>query len=89
MDIKKFSSDFKSVYRVPNEEVALAEFEVLKEKWGKKYPYTISNWESNWDVVSPYVFSSLTTFPSSLTSTADRKSSTSFILAYISWNTLM
>lgn len=53
-DIKKFSSDFKSVYKAPNEELALRELEMLKEKWGKKYPYAISNWESNWDVVSPF-----------------------------------
>jgi transposase-like protein len=53
-DIKKFASDFKSVYKAPNEELALAELEMLKDKWGKKYPYAISNWESNWDVVSPF-----------------------------------
>lgn len=53
-DIKKFASDFKAVYKAPNEELALSELEILKEKWGKKYPYAISNWESNWDVVSPF-----------------------------------
>lgn len=53
-DIKKFASDFKSVYKAPNEELALVELKMLKEKWGKKYPYAISNWESNWDVVSPF-----------------------------------
>lgn len=53
-DIKRFASDFKSVYKAPNEELALAELEALKDKWGKKYPYAISNWESNWDVVSPF-----------------------------------
>lgn len=53
-DIKKFASDFKAVYKAPNEEIALAELEILKEKCGKKYPYAISNWENNWDVVSPY-----------------------------------
>lgn len=53
-DIKKFASDFKAVYKAPNEELALAELEMLKDKWGKKYPYAISNWESNWDVVSPF-----------------------------------
>ena len=26
----------------------------VKEKWGKKYPYAISSWESNWDVISPF-----------------------------------
>jgi len=53
-DIKRFASDFKAVYKAPNEELALVELESLKDKWGKKYPYAISNWESNWDVVSPY-----------------------------------
>jgi transposase-like protein len=53
-DIKKFASDFKAVYKAPNEEVALAELEILKENWGKKYPYAINSWEMNWDVVSPF-----------------------------------
>lgn len=53
-DIKKFASDFKSVYKASNEELALVELEMLKEKWGKKYPYAINNWESNWDVISPF-----------------------------------
>ena len=25
-----------------------------KEKWGKKYPYAVSNWENNWDDVCPF-----------------------------------
>lgn len=53
-DLKKFASDFKNVYRAPSEDVALSELEVLKETWGKKYPYAISNWEANWEVVSPF-----------------------------------
>lgn len=53
-DIKRFAADFKSVYKAPNEELALAELESFKDKWGKKYPYAISSWESNWDVVSPF-----------------------------------
>lgn len=53
-DIKKFSADFKVIYKAPSEEVALAELENVKEIWGKKYPYAISNWEMNWDVVSPF-----------------------------------
>lgn len=53
-DIKKFSSDFKAIYKAPSEDVALSELENLKEVWGKKYPYAISNWEMNWDVVSPF-----------------------------------
>ena len=46
-DLKKFSSDFKAVYNAPNETAALSELEIIKEKWGKKYPYAISNWENN------------------------------------------
>ena len=44
-DLKKFSADFKAVYNAPNESAALSELETIKEKWGKKYPYAISNWE--------------------------------------------
>lgn len=53
-DLKPFASDFKAVYKASNEEVAWKELADLKEKWGKKYPYAISNWEMNWDVVSPF-----------------------------------
>lgn len=53
-DIKKFSSDFKAVYKAPTEETALSELEGVKEIWGKKYPYALSIWEQNWDVVSPF-----------------------------------
>lgn len=50
-DLKPFSADFKAVYKAPNEETAQKELSELKEKWGKKYPYAISNWETNWDVI--------------------------------------
>lgn len=53
-DLKKFSSDFKSVYHAPNEPASLSEPENIKEKWGKKYPYAISNWENNWEGVSSF-----------------------------------
>ena len=53
-DLKKFSSDFKNVYNAPNESAALDELENMKETWGKKYPYAISNWENNWDDVSSF-----------------------------------
>lgn len=53
-DIKKFASDFKAVYKSPAEETVLSELEGVKEAWSKKYPYTISSWEQNWDVVRPY-----------------------------------
>ena len=50
-DLKRFAADFKAVYKAPTEDLALAELEQIKEIWGKKYPYAISNWETNWDVV--------------------------------------
>ena len=53
-DLKKFSSDFKTVYNAPTEEAALVELERIKETWGKKYPYAISNWENNWEDVSSF-----------------------------------
>ena len=53
-DLRKFSSDFKAVYNAPNESAALSELEAVKEKWGKKYPYAISNWEKNWEDVSSF-----------------------------------
>ena len=53
-DLKKFSSDFQTVYNAPTEVAALAELEAVKEKWGKKYPYAVSNWENNWEDVSSF-----------------------------------
>ena len=53
-DLKKFASDFKAVYHAPNEAAGLAELENIKEVWGRKYPYAISNWENNWEDVSPF-----------------------------------
>lgn len=53
-DLKKFASDFKNIYNAPTESAALAELEMVKETWGKKYPYAISNWENNWEDVSSF-----------------------------------
>jgi len=53
-DLKEFSKDFKEVYKAVNEEVALEKITKIEEKWGKKYPYAIKSWETNWDVLSPF-----------------------------------
>jgi len=53
-DLKKFSADFKAVYKAPTEEAGWNELQQLKDKWGQKYPFAISNWEANWDVISPF-----------------------------------
>ena len=53
-DLRKFASDFKNVYNAPTESMALTELEQVKETWGKKYPYAISNWENNWEEVNSF-----------------------------------
>ena len=53
-DLKKFSTDFKAVYNAPTESAALSELDAVKERWGKKYPYAISNWENHWEDVSSF-----------------------------------
>ena len=53
-DLRKFASDFKNVYNAPTESMALTELEQVKEIWGKKYPYAISNWENNWEDVNSF-----------------------------------
>ncbi|NCI48222.1 IS256 family transposase, partial [Sediminibacterium soli] len=53
-DQKTFMADLKPVYRADNEGQALTELDMLKEKWGKKYPMVISSWENNWPKLSTY-----------------------------------
>ena len=53
-DLKKFASDFKAVYNAPNEKAGLEALSDVREKWGKKYPYAVSNWGNNWENVSPF-----------------------------------
>jgi len=40
-----FLSDLKQVYTSIDHDVALAEFDTFKKKWGKKYPKEIKSWE--------------------------------------------
>ena len=53
-DLKKFASDFKAVYKAPTEDAALAELAGVKETWGRRYPYAISNWENNWEDLNSF-----------------------------------
>lgn len=53
-DRKKFASDFRKVYQASTEQNGLAALASLNEKWGKKYPYAISNWEENWPDLSAF-----------------------------------
>lgn len=52
--LKEFARDFKAVYTSANEEVALTKLYEINSKWGKQYPYATRNWETNWDVLSPF-----------------------------------
>ena len=53
-DLKKFSAGFKAVYNAPSEKAGLDELADIREKWGKKYSYAVSNWENNWEDVSSF-----------------------------------
>ena len=53
-DSKELMNDFKLVYKAINEAEALSALDVVKEKWGKKYPTAIRIWRDNWDVISPF-----------------------------------
>ncbi len=37
-----------------NEKAGLDALADIRDKWGKKYPYAVSNWENNWEDVSAF-----------------------------------
>ncbi|WP_238907697.1 IS256 family transposase [Clostridium sp. YIM B02506] len=53
-DRKEFMVDLKKVYKASTEEVALAQLDLLKEKWDKKYSNVIDSWYVNWDKLSTF-----------------------------------
>lgn len=48
-DKKAFMKDLKEVYKAPTEELALAQLDSLKEKWGSNYGMVIDSWYNNWN----------------------------------------
>ena len=48
-DKKAFMKDLKEVYKAPTEELALAQLDNLKEKWGSNYGMVIDSWYNNWN----------------------------------------
>lgn len=42
------------MYNAPNEKAGLDALADIRDKWGKKYPYAVSNWENNWEDVSAF-----------------------------------
>lgn len=53
-DRRLFCRDLKLVYTAHNSQIALEELEKFTEKWGGKYKYAITSWETNWDNLSNY-----------------------------------
>jgi transposase-like protein len=53
-DKRKFATDLKLVYKAANRELAWAALENLDNTWGKKYPYAIKSWKTNWSELSHF-----------------------------------
>ena len=47
-DIKVFIADLKDIYQAFNEDAALSALDIQEEKWGAKYPSSVSSWRNNW-----------------------------------------
>ena len=45
-DVKAFIADLKDIYQASTEDAALSALDTLEEKWGKKYPSSVSSWLS-------------------------------------------
>ena len=48
-DKKAFMKDLNEVYKATTEELALAQLDNLKEKWGSNYGMVIDSWYNNWN----------------------------------------
>jgi putative transposase len=53
-DLKPFMEDLKPVYKAATEELALQYLDELEGKWGRKYPFAIRSWRSNWAELATY-----------------------------------
>lgn len=60
-DRKIFVADLKGIYKAVNEEVAMENLILLKDKWSNKYPNAVKSWEDNWDNLSTFF-----TFPNNI-----------------------
>ena len=48
-DKKAFMKDLNEVYKATTEDLALAQLDNLKEKWGSNYGMVIDSWYNNWN----------------------------------------
>jgi transposase-like protein len=53
-DQREFTQDLKSVYKAFNEEMALKNLDLIKDKWYNKYSIVIDSWYNNWPNLSTY-----------------------------------
>lgn len=53
-DRKAFVADLKGIYKAINEDVAMENLILLKDKWSNKYPNAVKSWEDNWDNLSTF-----------------------------------
>ena len=53
-DVKAFIADLKDIYQASTEDAALSALDTLEEKWGTKYPSSVSSWRNNWSQLSTY-----------------------------------
>ena len=53
-DKKAFMKDLKEVYKATTEELALAQLDNLKEKWGSNYGMVIDSWYNNWNKLDTF-----------------------------------
>lgn len=51
---REFMRDLKLVYKADTEEIVLAQFYELKDKWKDTYVSVIDSWYQNWDKLSTY-----------------------------------
>ena len=53
-DLKPFMRDLKEIYQAATLSEAEEALEALEEKWGEKYPSSVSSWRNNWPQLSTY-----------------------------------
>ncbi len=51
---KRFCADMKAIYTAPNEDAGLLALDNFEAIWGKKYPYAIKSWRTNWKCLSTF-----------------------------------
>lgn len=52
-DMRNLSKDLKAIYTAADEKSALAQLDMVTEKWKGLYPYAMKRWHENWDAISP------------------------------------